>query len=100
MGIGETLSLALDKLVMRAAEDQGKTACGNLHLCVGLEAGIEGATHAIGQWRLEMTRVRRNGEEEAGDIEEEEENGGVTTSLNKLTIETAGTEEEAAENLQ
>ena len=30
--IGETLCLALTKLVMRAAGDQLKTACGNLHL--------------------------------------------------------------------
>ena len=42
MGIGETLHRALDKLVMRAASDQAKTACGNLQLCAGLEAGIEG----------------------------------------------------------
>ena len=32
MGIGETLHRALDKLVMRAASDQAKTACGNLQL--------------------------------------------------------------------
>ena len=30
--IGETLRRALDKLVMRAAGDQAKTACGNLQL--------------------------------------------------------------------
>ena len=48
VGIGETLRRALAKLVMRAAEDQAKTACSNLHLCAGLEDGIEGATHAIG----------------------------------------------------
>ena len=44
VGIGETLRRALAKLVMRAAGDQAKTACGNLQLCAGLEAGIEGAT--------------------------------------------------------
>ena len=47
MGIGETLRRALAKLVMKAAGDQAKTAGGNLQLCAGLEAGIEGATHAI-----------------------------------------------------
>ena len=41
VGIGETLHRALAKLVMRAAGDQAKMACGNLQLCAGLEAGIE-----------------------------------------------------------
>ena len=52
MGIGETVRRALAKLVMRAARDQAKTACANLQLCAGLEAGIEGATHAVGQQRI------------------------------------------------
>ena len=47
VGIGETLLQALAKLVMRAAGDQAKTVCGNLHLCAGLEDGIEGGTHAV-----------------------------------------------------
>ena len=54
--IGETLCQALAKLVMRAEGDQAKTACGNLQLCTGLEAGIEGATHAVGQRRLERVK--------------------------------------------
>ena len=49
MGIGETLRRDLAKLIMRAAGDQVKTSCGNLQLCAGLEAGIEGATHVVGQ---------------------------------------------------
>ena len=49
VGIGETLRQDLDKLVVRAAVEQTKTACGNLQLCAGLEAGIEGATHAVGK---------------------------------------------------
>ena len=49
MGIGETLIRVLAKLIMRADGDQAKTACGNLKLCVGLKAGIEGATHAVGK---------------------------------------------------
>ena len=53
VGIGETLCRALAKLVTREARDQAKTACGNLQLCAGLEDGIEGATHAVGQHRLE-----------------------------------------------
>ena len=32
VGIGETLRWALAKLVMRAAGDQAKTACGNLQM--------------------------------------------------------------------
>ena len=53
MGIGETLRRSLAKLFMRAAGDYTKTACGNLQLCAGLEVGIEGATNAVGQRRLE-----------------------------------------------
>ena len=47
MGIGETLRRALAKLIMRAEGDQAKTVCGNLQLCAGLEASIEGANHAV-----------------------------------------------------
>ena len=46
--IGETLRQALAKIVMRAAGDQSKTACGNLQLCAGLEAGIEIARNTVG----------------------------------------------------
>ena len=61
---------------MRAAGDQANTACGNLQLCAGLEAGIERATHAVGQQRLERVRGRRYEEEDAEGSEEEEEEGG------------------------
>ena len=57
--IGEMLRRALAKLVMRVAGDQAKTACGNFQLCAGLEAGIEVATHALWQRRLERVRKRR-----------------------------------------
>ena len=40
LSIGETLRRALAKLVMRAAGDQAKTACGNIQMCAGLKAGI------------------------------------------------------------
>ena len=39
--------------------------CGNLQLCEGLEAGIEGATHAVGQKRVVRVMVRRLEEEGA-----------------------------------
>ena len=59
VGIGETLRWSLNKLVKRAAGKQVKMACGNLQLCAGLEAGIEEATHAVGQRRVERVRSRR-----------------------------------------
>ena len=48
VGIGETLCQTLANFFMRAAGDQAKTACGNLQMFTGLEAGIEGATHTVG----------------------------------------------------
>ena len=78
---------------MRAAGDQEKTSCRNLQLCAGLEAGIEGATHAVGQRRVERVRARRVQEEVKADAaaEEPEEDGGEVAGLiNNLTIETAG----------
>ena len=59
VSIGEMLCRALAKFVMRASGDQAKMACGNIQLCAGLEAGIEGATHAVGQRRLVRVRDRR-----------------------------------------
>ena len=72
MGIGERLLRALAKLVMRAAGDQAKTACGNLQLCACLEAGIEGATYAVGQRRLERVRESRDETEEEAAAEAED----------------------------
>eukprot|EP00957_Ditylum_brightwellii_P167713 12767712-Ditylum_brightwellii.AAC.1 len=47
MGIGEILRCLTAKMVIRACGDEAKVACGNLQLCAGLEAGIEGAEHAV-----------------------------------------------------
>ena len=100
MGIGETLRQALAKIVVRVARIQAKTACGKLQLCAGLEAGIEGHTHAVGQIRLARVREQREDTEEAEVAEEEkEESGGIVASLRNLNIETAGTKEEAVEGL-
>ena len=63
VGIGETLRQDLAKLIMRESEDQAKTACGNMQLCAGLEAGIEGDKHAVGHRRLGRVRQRRRKEE-------------------------------------
>ena len=91
VGIGEALLWALAKLVMRAAGEQAKMVCGNLQMCAGLKARIEGETHAVGQRRLERVRGRRS-EVEAGYSDEEEESEGVEILLNNLTKETAGTQ--------
>ena len=99
MGIGETLCRALAKLVMGAAGEQAKTVCGNLQLCAGLESGIEGATHALGQQILVNLRARRR-KEEAGSSYEEEETADLADVMGNLIIDTAGTKEEAAEGLE
>ena len=100
VGIGETLRRALDKLVMRAAVDQAKTACGNLQLCAGLKAGIEGATHNMGKRRQARVREKQEEAEEAEDAAEvEEAEEGISTRLVNLNIDTATTEEDAAEGL-
>ena len=51
IGIRETLHQSLNDLDIIAARDQENRACGNLHLCVVLETGIEGETHAVGERR-------------------------------------------------
>ena len=102
MGIGETLRRALAKLVMRAAGGQAKTACGNLQMCTGLKAGIEGATYAVGQRKVERVRTRRveeEGKEDAAAEEHDEDGGEVAGLIDNLTIETAGTEGKAEEGL-
>ena len=86
---------------MGAARDQAKTVCGNLQLCAGVEAGIEGATHTVRQRRLKRVWDRKGDEEEVEGAEEEEcEGGEVLAGINNLTIEMMGYEEEAAEGLK
>ena len=98
VGIGETLRRAFTKLVMRAAGEQAKTACVNLQLCAGLKAGIEGATHAVGQRKVERGRARRGDEESAAEEATEElgdegEEVVAGLALANLTIETEFTQE-------
>ena len=66
VGIGKTLRRALAKLVMRAAGDQPKTVCGNLHLCAGLKDRIEGSKHAVRQQRIKQVTARRREESAVG----------------------------------
>ena len=92
MGIGGTLRWALAKLIMRAAGHLSKTVCGNIQLCAGLKAVIEGSTHAIGKWRMERSReIQRDQEAQTSDEKE---------VLGNIIIETAGTEEEVTEGLE
>ena len=49
---------------------------------------------------MERLRARRQEGEESGDSVEEEESGGVADRLDNLAIETAGTEEEVAEQME
>ena len=63
---------ALVKLVMREAGYQANTECGNIQLCAGLEAGIEGATRAVRMWRMERVRARWIVAEEAEAYDDEE----------------------------
>ena len=103
MGIRKMLLRALAKLVTSAEEDQAKTACGNLHLCAGLEAGIEGETQSVGQRRVERVRagrVEEEGEEYVAVEGNDKDGGEVAVGFHNLTIETAGTEEEATEGLE
>ena len=58
--------MPLAKLVMRAAGDQARTACGNLQIRTGLEASIEGSTPSVGQSRLERV-IERQRKAEAED---------------------------------
>ena len=53
---------------MREAGEQANMAYGNLQLCAGLEAGIEGETHAVGQRRVERVLDRRLEEEGEDDM--------------------------------
>ena len=55
VGIREKLRWAISKLVMRAARDQAKTACGSLQLYASLEDGIEGETHDVEHRRRKRT---------------------------------------------
>ena len=47
VGIGEIYRRLMAKSVLQAIGHQATSACGNLNLCAGLAAGIEGAIHAL-----------------------------------------------------
>eukprot|EP00957_Ditylum_brightwellii_P098296 7489607-Ditylum_brightwellii.AAC.1 len=81
VGIGEILCRLIAKMVIRATGDKAKVACGNLQLCAGLEAGIEGAVHAV-----RMRREKRQAElqqEAAPATQEQEEARGRKQRMSK-----------------
>ena len=61
MGTGETLHRALENLVLQGVGDQEIFTCGNLQICAGLEAAIEGDMNAVQkQWEdRDMEQVNR-----------------------------------------
>ena len=67
-------------------------------MCAGIQASIEGVTHAVGQRRLEGSRARRSEEEERQIYEEESAKG--EAGEERQIIETGGIEEEAEKCLE
>ena len=64
LGIEECWRRGFAKCVLKGCGDNTKAACGNTQLCAGLEAGIEGAFHAVvrglrsmAPWSLESGRL-------------------------------------------
>lgn len=57
IGIGELWRRLISKCFLKVAGQEAKEACGTDQLCAGLEAGVEGAVHA-------MTAIWRSMEEE------------------------------------
>ena len=47
VGVGETWRPMMAKCLLKVAGKEAKTACGTTQLAGGLEAGIEGAIHAM-----------------------------------------------------
>eukprot|EP00956_Cyclotella_meneghiniana_P036391 scaffold125132_cov43-Cyclotella_meneghiniana.AAC.1 len=47
LGVGEALMRLISKVVLADCGREAKAACGSTQLCAGLEAGIEGAIHAV-----------------------------------------------------
>ena len=86
MGIGVMLRRALAKLVMRAAGDHVNTVYGNLQLCAGLEAYIDGGNNDIGQRKRDISDRKR--EKESGNEAEDEEE--KETNEGGLTVDTLG----------
>ena len=66
--------------------------CGNIQLCAGLEAGIEGETRSVVHRRKEKVVQSRIEEDPGNETEAEEEEG---SNRDALRVEVDGTEEES-----
>ena len=82
LGIGEVWRRAIAKCVLVACGEDAKASCGSTQLCAGLEAGIEGAMHAV-KSRSEELETMEFGEWEVDDSiwEEMAEDGQVQDTL-------------------
>ena len=78
LGIGETIA----KCVLKVYSEDTKVACGSTQLCADLEAGIEGAMHAVAEQAEERDSMEF-GEWEVDDNiwEKEAKDGDVQDSL-------------------
>ena len=47
LGVGEVWRRGIAKCALKCCGEDAKAACGSTQLCAGLEAGIEGALHAV-----------------------------------------------------
>ena len=61
VGIGASWVHGVCKVMLIEAGIDGKEACGSKQLCAGLEAGIEGAVHAVRKRCVDMGVNPRNG---------------------------------------
>ena len=68
VGIGEVWRRAIAKCVLGECGDDAKASCGSTQLCAGLEAGIEGAIHAVTARATANTTMDFNATEVNDDI--------------------------------
>ena len=107
VGIGETISRLMSKVVLHLCGRQATSLAGNLNLCAGLSAGIEGAVHALrartreGCSEIEQPPLSNPGEDVTSSGDEKSEEpllhesegsmsvGGEPTQLDPVTQEGA-----------
>ena len=82
LGIGEIFRRTIAKCVLKVCGEDTKAACGSTQLCAGLEAGIEGAMHAVAEQAEERDSMEFGEWEVDDDIwEKEAKDGDVQDSL-------------------
>ncbi len=87
LGCGEIWMRLISGTILDQCKERARDACNNVQLCAGLQAGIEGATHAmldvfpeLAGW-LNMQKAATNSETEKGDGEDETDGDGVDDSV-------------------